>query len=159
MRKNLVIAFILCLGFAFSVTNAQVKFPGGGANFPLLASSTDNSATTPQYSFASGSNIGMFYNFGNIAFSIAGSRVVELGATTIDHLSDSAQIRLGAGNDMVFSRRAANEFGLSNVLFAALGTPANGTFAYCSDCTIASPCASGGTGAFAKRLNGVWVCN
>ena len=45
------------------------------------------------------------------------------------------------------------------VLFAALGAPANGTFLYCSDCTIASPCAAAGNGAFAKRLNGVWVCN
>lgn len=43
--------------------------------------------------------------------------------------------------------------------FANLGTPANGTFFYCSDCTIANPCASGGTGALAKRLNGAWVCN
>ena len=35
----------------------------------------------------------------------------------------------------------------------------NGTIIYCSDCTIASPCAGGGSGAIAKRLNGVWVCN
>ncbi len=42
---------------------------------------------------------------------------------------------------------------------ASLGTPANGTIVYCSDCTIANPCAGGGTGALAKRLNGVWVCN
>jgi parallel beta-helix repeat protein len=45
------------------------------------------------------------------------------------------------------------------VVFANLGGPANGNFVYCSDCTIANPCAGGGTGAFAKRLNGVWVCN
>lgn len=45
------------------------------------------------------------------------------------------------------------------VLFAALGAPANGTFVYCSDCTIANPCAGGGNGALAKRLNGIWVCN
>lgn len=45
------------------------------------------------------------------------------------------------------------------VLFAALGTPTNGTFYYCSDCTIANPCGGGGTGALAKRLNGAWVCN
>jgi len=44
-------------------------------------------------------------------------------------------------------------------LFSALGTPANGVVMYCSDCTLANPCAGGGTGAFAKRLNGVWVCN
>lgn len=42
---------------------------------------------------------------------------------------------------------------------ANLGTPANGTITYCSDCTIANPCAGGGTGAIAKRLNGAWVCN
>lgn len=47
----------------------------------------------------------------------------------------------------------------TGVTFAALGTPVNGTLLYCSDCTIANPCASGGTGAFAKRLNAVWVCN
>jgi hypothetical protein len=42
---------------------------------------------------------------------------------------------------------------------ANLGAAANGTMIYCSDCTIASPCAGGGTGAIAKRLNGAWVCN
>ena len=45
------------------------------------------------------------------------------------------------------------------VTFSTLGTPANGSYEYCSNCTITSPCAGSGTGAFAKRLNGVWVCN
>lgn len=35
----------------------------------------------------------------------------------------------------------------------------NGDMAYCSDCTIANPCAGAGNGALAKRLNGVNVCN
>jgi len=48
---------------------------------------------------------------------------------------------------------------LAPIVFASLGTPANGTIAYCSDCVIANPCAGAGTGALAKRLNGVWVCN
>jgi hypothetical protein len=48
---------------------------------------------------------------------------------------------------------------LSSVLFANLGTPANGTVYYCSDCNIANPCTGSGTGAIAKRLAGVWVCN
>lgn len=48
---------------------------------------------------------------------------------------------------------------VSATAFASLGTPANGTLLYCNNCTIANPCASGGTGALAKRLNGVWVCN
>lgn len=46
-----------------------------------------------------------------------------------------------------------------SVTFSALGTPSNGSTYYCSDCTIANPCAGAGTGALAKRLNGVWVCD
>lgn len=48
------------------------------------------------------------------------------------------------------------------IVFAVLGTPATGTLAYCSDCTKATPCAAGGTGAFAKRVNSgtpIWDCN
>lgn len=45
------------------------------------------------------------------------------------------------------------------VSFAELGAATNGAIIYCDDCTIASPCAGGGTGAIAKRLNGAWVCN
>lgn len=45
-------------------------------------------------------------------------------------------------------------------LFADLnGAATNGAMIYCSDCTIASPCAGGGAGAIAKRLNGSWICN
>jgi hypothetical protein len=43
--------------------------------------------------------------------------------------------------------------------FATLPTCANGSIVYCSDGTIANPVAGGGTGCFAKRLNGVWVGN
>ena len=43
--------------------------------------------------------------------------------------------------------------------FATLGKPPNGAINYCSNCTISNPCSSGGAGAIAKRLNGVWVCN
>lgn len=55
---------------------------------------------------------------------------------------------------------------ITGVAFADLGTPANGTFTYCSNCTVTTPgppvlnneCATGGDGAFAFRLNGVWRC-
>lgn len=45
--------------------------------------------------------------------------------------------------------------------FASIGTTltTNGDMAYCSDCTISNPCAGSGTGAIAKRLNGIFVCN
>lgn len=45
------------------------------------------------------------------------------------------------------------------IAFGSLGTPANGTFTYCNDCTNASnPCTGGGAGAYAKRLAGAWDC-
>lgn len=43
--------------------------------------------------------------------------------------------------------------------FAGLGAEPNGRIVYCSDCIFANPCAGGGTGAFAKRLNGAWRCD
>jgi hypothetical protein len=74
------------------------------------------------------------------------------------------------GNSAPTSNRAGTTilnsngfYGLSITIlktpFANLGTPVNGTFYYCNDCTLANPCAGGGTGALAKRLNGIWVCN
>ncbi|HJW75359.1 MAG TPA: hypothetical protein VJ787_06770 [Thermoleophilia bacterium] len=43
-------------------------------------------------------------------------------------------------------------------LFANLGTPANGTFCYCNDCTVGASCAGSGTGAWAFRSAGAWKC-
>jgi hypothetical protein len=55
--------------------------------------------------------------------------------------------------------------------FSQLGGQTDGSFTYCADCTVATPsscstanpsacvCAGGGTGAFAKRVNGAWFCN
>jgi len=53
----------------------------------------------------------------------------------------------------------ADVFTIGSRTQAILGTPANGPIVYCSDCTVANPCAGGGTGALAKRINGAWVCN
>jgi hypothetical protein len=55
--------------------------------------------------------------------------------------------------------------------FSQLGKQADGSFTYCADCKVATPsscstanpsacvCSGGGTGAFAKRTNGAWLCN
>lgn len=59
-----------------------------------------------------------------------------------DRLYVSGMVQLGTGTVM-----------------AKLGSPPNGTITYCPDCMITYPCVGGGTGALAKRLNGVWVCN
>jgi hypothetical protein len=70
-----------------------------------------------------------------------------------------------AGGDVLMDGGAGVGTGIKGFVrlvartFATLGTPSNGSLAYCSDCTIANPCAGAGTGALAKRINAVWVCN
>jgi hypothetical protein len=46
----------------------------------------------------------------------------------------------------------------THVAFSALGTPANGTSYYCTDCQVVDPCAGSGSGAFAFRVGSVWSC-
>ncbi len=43
--------------------------------------------------------------------------------------------------------------------FANLPVATNGSLVFCSDCQATNPCAGGGSGAFAKRIGGVWICN
>jgi hypothetical protein len=57
---------------------------------------------------------------------------------------------------------ATSPFPNGSLVFAALGTPADGVQTYCSDCTVVSgidnTCANTGTGAMAFRINGAWKC-
>ncbi|TSA53233.1 MAG: hypothetical protein D4R44_04060 [Actinobacteria bacterium] len=79
-------------------------------------------------------------------------------ATDVYVISNSASA--GSSNAVSFATGTLlGQMTLTGQTFANIGTPANGTIAYCSDCTIANPCVGGGTGAIGKRLNGVWVCN
>jgi hypothetical protein len=55
--------------------------------------------------------------------------------------------------------------------FSQLGGQPDGSLTFCADCKVTTPsscstanpsacvCSSGGTGAFAKRINGAWLCN
>jgi hypothetical protein len=70
-------------------------------------------------------------------------------------ISSFAEVYLKAPNGLIPST-PSTKTDLDNM--AASGIK-NGTIVYCSNCTIANPCDTGGTGAIAKRLNGVWVCN
>lgn len=70
------------------------------------------------------------------------------------NVSGTTQMTIGPG--LVMS--GANIVTLGSVLQANLGTPANGTIIYCSDCNTASACTAGGTGALASRQNGAWKC-
>ncbi len=43
--------------------------------------------------------------------------------------------------------------------FKDLGSPRDGSMKFCPDCRMTNPCTASGSGAFAKRINGSWVCN
>lgn len=57
-----------------------------------------------------------------------------------------------------FSMDAGTKQVLGGIAFGNLGTPASGTFTWCTDCTIATPCAGGGAGAWAFRTATNWKC-
>ena len=101
----------------------------------------NGSATTPCINNENFSNTGLFWG------------TTFLGITS----SGAENVRFQGG---------ANPISIwSPITFANLGTPANGSFAYCSDCDpgtlFNSTCTSSGTktGAFARRVNGVWECD
>jgi|GEM_PF-3542551 len=73
--------------------------------------------------------------------------------------SSNAWVPFAGSSATISGTLTSGKITLAPIVFASIGAPANGTIAYCSDCTIANPCAGAGTGAFAKRLNGIWVCN
>lgn len=79
----------------------------------------------------------------------------NLGPIAVTHPSIAVSAAVGGQTQGIIILRAD---GTAQVQ-ASLGAATNGSMIYCSDCTIANPCAGGGTGAIAKRLNGVWVCN
>ncbi len=102
---------------------------GGSSSIPFIAFSTAGNTTT----------IGSLEQSG----AASGAMAIRSGTTT------TPKTLSFFGTAVVFP----------TVTFSTLPSPTNGMVCYCSDCTIANPCAGGGTGAIAKRLNGGWVCN
>jgi hypothetical protein len=113
-------------------------------------------------------------NFNGVGGSHTGTAVTytaNASGTQLNALntysSSDAQVSDSSVNGIVKLLPSTTQLGTWNVgkrfefdatLFASLGTPSNGTLKYCSDCTVANPCAGSGTGAIAKRLNGAWSC-
>lgn len=141
----------------------------GTPSQPCTATTTSgNQTVTLTWTAAAGSPLG--YNvrlFNNLTWPKGANdcstfpQYTGLTAVLIAGFGCASVASLPAGGPSVMNSSGVftPTLGLGSTLFANLGTPRNGTFIFCSDCTIANPCAGGGTGAFAKRLNGVWVCN
>lgn len=144
------------------LSSGQFKAPDGTAALPSFAD-----ATNPTYGFFfAGSGLVPAVSVGGvnrIGFLAAGPQLASTGAyawasSTVNTATDTALTRGGVG-----------EITQSQIQFANLGTPANGTWTSCSDCqpvtratcpaTQASCiCASGGTGSVAFRQNATWFC-
>lgn len=116
---------------------------GGGVTYPLLG--TDGTTANPTYSFANAPGTGFYYK---------GASIAAIAVNGSDQFVFAANIFQSPW------QQVTNGTQYLGTAFGSLGTGlGNGTILYCTDCTIANPCAGGGTGALAKRLNGAWVCN
>lgn len=151
-------------GLAYNVSTGTISnafaFRAGIQN--LNASGTITNA----YSFYANDSASYGFNSGTITnqYGLYVANPANSGTLTNNYgIYIASQTSGGTLNYALYSAGGTNYFAgniqSGGTTQASLGTPANGTFIYCSDCTIANPCAGGGTGALAKRLNGVWVCN
>lgn len=145
----------------------------------------DGTALLPGYAFSAQANTGIWRRGTSLlTFSTNGVARGEFNSTNGFALSAGLPYAWTSGAvdatalDTGISRTAAATFAFGNgtqasttgsvaltslvvttTLFASLGTPANGTWVYCSDCLANStPCTGSSTGAFAKRLAGAWDC-
>ncbi len=135
-----------------STANALwVSIQGGPVTSPLTL--PDGLATAPSIAFTSQPQLGFYRSAANTI--AAGNGVVTFA--------------LGGANMTVAQVTASSYVISSGVAFASLGTPANGSLIYCTDCTETTPascpvtqasciCAASGNGAFARRVNGAWYC-
>ena len=129
----------------YLITNALDLF-----KFAIVRSS--NSSTDPSLG-----------NTGVLASGTVDFTMDETGNVGIGDTSPAALLTVGNGD--LFQVSSTGVVLIGTVAFAALGTPANGTEVYCSNCdapTVAgsyNTCASTpGPGAWAKRIRGAWSC-
>lgn len=164
-----------------------IIFTSNGGNFDygidflgFASSPSFNSAAIrlPNNTYISGRNAGNSADVSIIKVNALG--VIELGTNlslqtsnpaigignagtdqwSIQKIDSDARLRLFKDNvGELWNIATDGKVGMGSVTFSNLGTPANGTFIFCSNCNAASsPCSSGGTGAFAFRQGSAWKC-
>lgn len=149
----------------------------GGVTYPLLA--PDGTVAAPSYSFTNETGLGLWRSSaGQIRFTQASTDRLGFDSTGL-LIPSSESVRWGSaamtGVDTQLTRAAVGIVGitagvtLGATAFASLPASTNGTILYCNDCQETTPstcpttqascvCATGGTGAIARRINGVWYC-
>jgi len=69
-------------------------------------------------------------------------------------INDTSQ----TGNLSATNLTLSNSALVGSSTFASLGSAANGSILYCTNCTQTTACAAGGSGAMAMYVNGAWSC-
>jgi hypothetical protein len=115
-----------------------------------------NVANTQQFLGGAGTVSGSTLRLGNssginnTSITLSNTLVQAVGAQTVTVNSASRFAYMGndvfTGTDLLFGSKA----------FSALGTPANGTVLYCTDCN-ATCTAGASTGKLCARVNGAWA--
>lgn len=127
-----------------TAVNASFGFLVGGRG--------SDDATEGPYFLARGNNWSGLTNQRGAIFMVAGTVTSPNGAEGSIRFFTGAEVER-----MQITREGTIQ--LSPITLSNLGTPADGNYAYCSDCGVATdPCTSGSTGAFAVRLAGRWRC-
>lgn len=133
---------------------------GGTLTAPLLL--PNGSATAPSWAWSSdadGTGTGAYRGAANsIWFAINGSDAWAINASKALVCGTDGGCDIGNGASDPRDVNITRHFATAGLAFASLGTPADGTFTYCTDCTQANPCAGSSSGAFARRENGAWNC-
>lgn len=142
-----------------SATNSYTFWAGGPAG-------TVSGITAAYFNVNFGAGNFSWYNEGGTLHSETGA-ATNVGMDIERFSMQSADLLQFVDSDgMTVLAQFTSDARLTNrsVAFAALGTPANGTQVYCSDCTntsnlvAANTCANMGSGALAIRVNGAWKC-
>lgn len=150
-----------------SVATTQNQFHGVLA-ISSVANATHLTATARQNKFYGGLYGNITLDAGAYSNAFFGIEY-KFGAGAFTDNSSGGTIRVGIYDNALSAATLLATTGgftvtdlgvltIKSVLQANLGTPANGTLYYCSDCTTATACTGGGAGAFASRQAGAWKC-
>lgn len=136
-----------------SAVNIEVGYINGGQGTETACGIVVRSSTGV-YTSAKDTCVDSSYNLGFFSYGTA------LRNETNPNVEWLGFVMINDGN-YIKQLRGLDNISLNATTFANLGIPApvDGFQRYCSDCTFANPCAGGGTGAIAKRLNGAWRCD
>ncbi len=95
--------------------------------------------------------------------NMLGLRLHQSGTGVLDSLIiEDNDLSCATSSKLVVTASPTNvlyrDAGLVPIAQASLPSFMNGSSVYCSDCQQTNPCASGGSGAFARREVGAWNC-